>query len=185
MAKRIIFADTPEVREEIEAEVWANPGKFCLEEEDIHNGEKVMQAIEDHVDWLRHCKVIDLIDDELPSYVVAIVAQATSNGGSSIGISRVGHYVATVADRPLDGLFFEEEVFADEQDVRWRGRNAYGKNTAIFRILKDNAQYDAFLQALARVSGMPDGEDKEMALNGAIAHYTKSILPEVAAVLEW
>lgn len=183
MEKRIIFEDTPEVREKIEAEVWANPEKFCLDEDQIHDGEAVMQAVEDHVVYLRRCVVIDLTENSSHD-VVCIAMQATPDGVSPY-VSRLGHYISRAVDCPFDGLFYEEEVFADEQDIRWHGRNAYGENTALYRVLKDNEQYDAFLQALRESEKMDTKEEKETAWDRAIFRYTESLLPEVAAVLEW
>lgn len=180
--KNIIFADNFETREEIEGEIRSNPEEFGFEPDQMGDDCVVAQAVSDRIEGYFWDEKANL-HIELPHDVVIIAMQQCWDG-TSPRVSRIGRNLNVVVDCPFRDID-EQEVYADRYNVCWRGTHHDGTNTAVYRVMKDDDKYDAFLQALITASEKTDAVKKEAAWKRAISRYTKSLRPEVAAVYGW
>ncbi len=173
MKKNVIWSSTVESLWNEEKYIREHLEEFSLAK-DAPSGDIEEVANENIWGWRDDEK--ENLDKMLDTEIVVIGTAGVWNG-TRHHVANVGSQLNVVLDSPYRDCD-ETEVYADAYDIRWEGVHHDGRNNALFRRMKDNGKYEAFVEALANAKD-------EKARKRTISRYTSSLRPYVAEVYGW
>ena len=175
MKKNIIWSNTYESQENEEKYIRAHLDEFNLAEDEPNLDDTISKLANESI-WRWKDDEKENLSKELDGDIV-VIGKAGLWYGTRFHVACIGNDLNIVLDSPYRNCD-EVEVYCDAHNVCWEGVHHDGRNSAIFRVMKDDDKYDAFAEAISNAKD-------EAARKRAITRYTSSLRPEVAEIYGW